>query len=459
MMLTPKEIKPACGHITSTNTIGQQTMGTGYLITAQLVATCEHVVSDAVLATIKINFNGIIKLAKGIRRNERSDCAIIELDEPLVNVTPLVLGGICSWNATWFTCGFPVAAKGSPLTLDGMVSDNDAIDDLQAEVLELTSPSVAAGMATPLHGFSGSPIIVDGVVVGHLKRFLSDPAEPTRPAFGKVYATRAACVHGLLAIDDAELSEPKSVIPPQIDTPAYKDHLDKVHTLLSKWSNEDMPPGQAGLVAAESLIQLGVPEEAINVLDAIPQDVNKVQSVRKSQLFALALAKTQRPENIERAVTILEGLQAEGHFDAETGGLLGGRFKQMWDQSGNKADLERSHKMYLATFAASGDPYPGINAAATALWLGDKPESKRIALEVLAHVDTKSPASMDHWGLATKAEALTLTGDIDQAREWYKKAAVHCDYAPESINTMRSQADKHIDTLGMSKDIFTDVFK
>lgn len=253
-MLTPKEIKTACGHITSIDTNGQQKMGTGYLIAANLVATCEHVVRDAVLATVEISFNGTKKLAKSIRNNNSSDCAIIELVDPLVNVTPLILGGACNWKATWDTCGFPAAGKGAAVMLDGIVNDPDAIDDLQAEVLELTSPNVAAGMATPLHGFSGSPIIVDGMVVGHLKRFLSDPDEPTRPAYGKVYATRAACVNNLL--DGAALAEPLPVTPPQVHTQAYEVHLHKVRTLLDSWAKADnlMSPDSCGRTSIRSRI-------------------------------------------------------------------------------------------------------------------------------------------------------------------------------------------------------------
>ena len=114
--------------------------------------------------------------------------------------------------------------------------------------------------------------------------------------------------------------------------------------------------------------------------------------------------------------------------------------------------------MYSFTFTATNDPYPGINAAATALWLGDKSESKQIAAKVLEIVDTKSPGSMNHWDLATKAEALMLTNSIDQAKEWYKKAALHCNYARESINTMRAQIDRHIVIMGIDRNAFEDVF-
>jgi len=449
-MLTLDEIIAACGHITTIDSLGRQISGTGYLIAPNLVATCEHVVKDAAPDAIKIDFDGTAKSAKSIRANPASDCAIIELESPLVQVSPLSIAGTCNWKATWDSYGFPAAGKGAGVTMSGIVSNPKAKDDLRTDVLELTSPEVAAGMASPLHGFSGSPVIVDGVVVGHLKRFLSDPYEPTRPAYGKVYATRAACVNNLL--DGTALAEPITVKPPQVGSPAYEVHLRQVRTLLDQWSKAEMRPGQAGLVAAESLIQLGAPDEALNVLDTVPQ------TIRKNQLIALALAKTQQPDKLEKSVRILEGLRADGNFDAETGGLLAGRFKQIWKQSGKKEDLEKSHQMYSFTFTATNDPYPGINAAATALWLGNKSESKQIAAKVLEIVDTKSPGSMNHWDLATKAEALMLTNSIDQAKEWYKKAALHCNYARESINTMRAQIDRHIVIMGIDRNAFEDVF-
>lgn len=457
-MLTLDEIIAACGYITATNSLGIPLTGTGYLIAPNLVATCGHVVKDVAPEAISISFDGVIKTAKSVYVNTDTDCAVIELDAALSSVTPLRIGGPCVWKATWDSYGFPAAAKGAGITMSGIISNPKAKDDLHAEVLELTSPEVAAGMATPLHGFSGSPVIVDGFVVGHLKRFLADRDKPDHPAFGKVWASRAACVHGLLARADLALTEPLPLELPQTDSPAYITHLDKVRTLLAQWSHEKMPPGQAGLVAAESLIQLGVPEEAINVLADLPQKIGIELAVRKFQLSALALAKTLKPENIEKAVGILEELRKNGNFDAETGGLLGGRFKQLWKRSGDNTDLERSHKMYLDTFNTSSDPYPGINAAATALWLGNKEESERIASEVLVHINAMTPGSMNYWDLATKAEALTLTGNITEAKEWYQKAAQRCDYAPESINTMRTQAIKNIDSMGINADVLGDVF-
>lgn len=328
-MLTLDEIVAACGHISATDDLGQSKTGTGYLIACNRIATCAHVVEHATTGSISINFYGIKQEARVLRTNADSDCAILELNDPLADVQPLRLGGKCNWKATWDSYGFPSLARGAGVTMSGIVSNPKAKDDRHAFVLELTSPEVAAGMAAPIHGLSGSPVIVDGVVVGHLKRFLSDPENPLRPAYGKVYATPSDCVSNLLNDDNKgdsfhlfsfELtpSTLSPVDPPQLGSNAHMQHLQKIRELLQKWPSQDMPPGLAGLVASESLIQLGEPNEALNILATVPA------SVKNDQLRALALAKIGLPSTLDASIRILENLRKVGHFDAETGGLLGG---------------------------------------------------------------------------------------------------------------------------------------
>lgn len=207
------------------------------------------------------------------------------------------------------------------------------------------------------------------------------------------------------------------------------------------------------LVAAESLIQLGEPIEALNVLLTVPP----VQ--RNDQLRALALAKIGIPETLDASVKILEGLRSAGHFDAETGGLLGGRYKQVWQRSRDINHLRKSHEMYLDTFETTNDPYPGINAAATALWLKEKPISEQIARRVLGVLDGVTLNATDPWVLARKGEAYLLTGDTDQAKHWYARAAEQCNYAKGSVEIMRQQAERNLQALGFGVNDFDDVFK
>lgn len=462
-MPTLKEIISACGHITLTDERGFPKAGTGYLVASDRVATCAHVVEKATASDIRVDINGKIRRVKNICVNKESDCAVLVLTDSLVDVSPLKLGGECKWKATWDSYGFPAVAKGAGVTMSGVVSNPDARDDLNAVVLELTSPEVSAGMAAPIHGFSGSPVIVNDVVVGHLKRFLSDPDQPNRPAYGKVYATRSECVWNLLVEDNLADSADLPSLPPAalvlqpVQPPApgsteYALQHRKIQKLLKEWTTKDMPPGVAGLVASESLIQLGEPDEALKVLKTVPT------SIRNDQLRALALAKIGKPETLDESIRILEKLQSTGHFDTETGGLLGGRYKQEWQQSGDSNHLRKSHIMYLDTFKATRDPYPGINAAATALWLKDKPTSEKIAQQILDILSNVTLESSDAWALATKGEATLLTGDAEHAKKWYEQAAKRYNYAKGAIAAMRSQAEHDLTALGLKKNAFDGIF-
>ena len=459
-MLDLKTIKNACGLITIVNERGFMTLATGYLVSENYVATCAHVVENVEVGNIDIDFGGDNKKVRHVRINKESDCAVLTLSESTVNITPLRLGE-CEWKAAWNSYGYPALAKGSGLTMSGIVSDPDARDDLKASVLELTSPEVAAGMAAPIHGFSGSPVIVNDVVVGHLKRFLSDPANPANPAYGKVYATRSKCVHDLLlenSISDSSLdqlvsSPPSPVKPPEPGSEEYSSQYLKIHQLFNEWSTKDMPMGKAGLVASESFIQLGEPKEALKVLSAVPK------GLRNEQLRALALAKIDTPDTLNESMQILEKLNQEGHFDAETGKLLGGQYKKMWEISGDSDHLQKSHNIYLNTYKKTRDTNPGINAAATALWLKDKPTSEKIAQEIINKMNHVSLESNDGWALATKGEAMLLTGDLENAKKWYTQAVKRFDYDDKgAVKIMQSQAQRNLKALVLNKNAMENIF-
>ena len=53
-------------------------------------------------------------------------------------------------------------------------------------------------MASPLQGFSGSPVVVDDLVIGHVTRVLPDPTVPKRPGYGRVYAVRADMIQPIV---------------------------------------------------------------------------------------------------------------------------------------------------------------------------------------------------------------------------------------------------------------------
>ena len=222
--------------------------------------------------------------------------------------------------------------------------------------------------------------------------------------------------------------------------------------LLELWSGwqrlgATAPIPHSSVLVAEALIGMARPEDALVVLQGAGD------GLRATQLRALAKAKVG---NIEDAIVALEGLRAQGALDAETGGLLGGRYKQRGLANDNAADLQAAYVVYLDTYEQSGDSYPGINAASLALTLGETEESVRIATRVLESV-TLPPQQMDMWKFATRAEAHLLLRDLASARTWYRRAVGANPNEVLSIATMRRQARANLGALQLDEHALDDV--
>jgi len=80
---------------------------------------------------------------------------------------------------------------------------------------------------------------------------------------------------------------------------------------------------------------------------------------------------------------------------------------------------------YEALFNASGDPYPGVNAAALVLWAGNRERAATIASQALAALPPHGERPQDYWSLATEAELRLLLGDFGRAADLIKGIA-HC---------------------------------
>ncbi|WP_447599806.1 TRAFs-binding domain-containing protein [Nitrospira sp. Nam80] len=605
-----KALKAACARI-----VAGTSKGSGYLVGRDRVATCAHVVKPVgVGGTASVAFSSAELVATVLKLDEAADAALLALPRPLNDITPLQLAGSVDRKAPWEGYGFPELTKGEGLPLEGAVMDPESKDDQSAPVLLLRSEQVAAGEGASLHGFSGSPVLVDGMVVGHLKRYIKDRESPLRPAYGYVYATPSRAVLQLLGaqpavtviqppdplfptaslpslgedeyhvfisyrstdrkwadqlitrlegigfkvfIDHRELvpgtqlantlqkalATCKSavvimssgwlaspwcqeegnvllkrsietpsfhVVPVRIDksqppamwdgrfwldfsdsklpeghelrrlqfgligkTPPREDSIEnrvfkaetaatdelirevkaaaatgpeKVYALWKKWREAEMPDGPANLYVAQLLISLAVPDRVIEVLKhAQPGE-------RADQLLALALAKTN---DIDGAIQILRKLydRKKTETDSETGGILAGRYKQRWIKGSrtNNADLRASFEIYRETFERTKDSYPGINAAAMAMELGDRGEMLRIAQQVLSSLQGARVEDFDHWKLATFGEVYLFLGDLDNAKKWYGKAVAYCPECHQDIAVMRRQARRNLEKLGLER--------
>jgi tetratricopeptide (TPR) repeat protein len=582
--------------------------GTGYLVAPTTIATCHHVVESAGEGgNVDVLLPDRVVQARVRKAVRDTDCALLDLSAPLSGREPLPLAGRCDQGAQWDGYAFPHLATGSGLPFFGMVLQPESLDNLQRPMVTLYSDLLAAGMAAPVHGLSGGPVVVGGAVVGHFSRVLSTPGAAGQPALGVVYAARAANVLALLGSPPAVAEAPApraaalaDLIPPlgpgefhafisyrSSDRPfalrlyerldgiglrvfldqrelvigdALAGHLHEAlaksrcgivlvsrgwvespwcleegNTMMSRAINErgafrvipvridtsTVPPMFAGRLwldfasenvpsgrkleqliyavlgrpappegsvdakvqitltdatdealrrvddmlrdptrfrrLADFMRRMGLPDVAVKLraadaligagrleaaLDILPP---AEQSLRARQLRALALSKGTCHEE---AQALLEPLFANKEVDTETGGILGGIYKRLWQATGDRGYLIKSLDTYRITYAATGDEYVGINVAAMALLLDKRSESQRIAAIILGKLGSRPESTLDHWNLATVAEAYLICGDVEKAAEWYEKAVARGLTHPQDIAVMRRQARLLLEKLG-----------
>jgi tetratricopeptide (TPR) repeat protein len=224
----------------------------------------------------------------------------------------------------------------------------------------------------------------------------------------------------------------------------------RVFEVWRKWREAGMPDAPANLYAAQTLLQLARPDRALEVL------THAKTGDRADELRALALARLDR---LNEAIEILTRLydRQRTEVSSETGGILGGRYKQRWLRTGNRADMLASYEIYNETYERTKAAYTGVNAAAMALAKGDRAESARIARKVLASLEGVEPEKLDHWERASLAESYLLVNDFDNAKKWYAKAVAYAPERHQDIAVMRRQARRNLESLGMPRDALDEV--
>ena len=158
-------------------------VGAGFLVAEQRVLTCAHV-----LATdepgggaepgdeLAVTFPEDELIGRVVALSDEDDLALIQLGDDPRAARPLPLATRAApVDARWTGLGFPAPMNGKALPLAGTVRDPRGEDDQDPPrpSMILYSDDLASGHAVA-RGFSGGPVVVDGAVVGQLRRVLRD---------------------------------------------------------------------------------------------------------------------------------------------------------------------------------------------------------------------------------------------------------------------------------------------
>ncbi len=119
------------------------------------------------------------------------------------------------------------------------------------------------------------------------------------------------------------------------------------------------------------------------------------------------------------------------------------------DRSSRRGEkLAAAAAAYARVLALTGDPYPGVNAAALLLWAGRREEAERVAAGVLA-----SCAAGDYYGLATRAEAQLILGRVEEVQRLIAEAGAVRPIDAQGRAGTRRQLRRTCQQLAIAEDI------
>jgi tetratricopeptide (TPR) repeat protein len=211
-------------------------------------------------------------------------------------------------------------------------------------------------------------------------------------------------------------------------------------------------------VLIQRLLDGGRTGEAQAVLTAararFPDDI------RLRQLQGLLWSREGR---LEEACAWLEAIEdTDSATDEETQGILAGAYKRQAEADPQRQTewLKKCHASYAHGWQRSrqSNTYLGINAAATALWLGlphtaiattvrDLLEARRLQL---ARTAGEGQRFLGYWDQLTLAEAHLLLRCWEDAHRCYAEAKERFPKHAEALKVAQKQAKKDLDLLGES---------
>lgn len=444
-----KRLKPACALVDT-----GRAYGTGFLIGEGRLLTCDHVMSDTDRAICRFG-DERSKLFdfQVVARYPQVDSVVLEALEPaaLAGVTTMEIGPADCSLEDWWGWGFPALVDGQGVPVWGQIADEHCVDPDGRHAIQLFATNLV-GSNAQLGGLSGAPVLFGDRVIGMIYRTVAGSGDGNQARFGLIYAIPVGPAHpafegivSLLPQTPAPLSPNATIAEWEqlrlFETLKKASSASSILRVLEEWNTKGNVPMPANVphIAAERLLGMGAPGEALKVLGDIPVHSRAVQ--------LSALAHSLRGEH-DKA----RGLIATLVPSAESGGILGGMFKRRFFDTGNRAWLQGAFEEYERTHEVSPDPYPAINAASIALWLGELELSRTRASETRDLVEKKKETERTHWDWATLGEAALLLGDMESAVRYYRKAVALVPSHGRDIAVMRRQARRNLRELKVSGD-------
>ena len=159
--------------------------GTAYRLREGYMVTSEHVVRGVRAGdVVRLRFRDGEREARLLKSDAEADCAVLELAEPLPQGAPLPISSGYQAGAPWESYGYLDSVEQrplSPLVISGQIQVVEGEDPQRG-------PAVVLRTAEPLPaGFAGSPVVVGGQIIGHLKSPLGRGAAD-QGAGGSLYA-------------------------------------------------------------------------------------------------------------------------------------------------------------------------------------------------------------------------------------------------------------------------------
>lgn len=445
-----RSLKPACALVDTGRRVG-----TGFLIDGGRLLTCSHVMDSAEKAQCRFGDDRSKLLEfRVVARYDDVDSAVLEATDvdALAHVAAPNVKPTSGSLDDWWGWGFPAVVDGQGLPLWGQIGDEDAVGPDGRHSIQLFAANLV-GEDAQLGGLSGSPVLIRDNVFGMIYRVLGGgssgqqarfgmvyaiPIGPAHPAFGGARSSALPKAHGAAPAEPTELEWEQLRLFALLKMASSVDGVRKV---LAQWQSKNAVPMPANVpdLAAERLIAMGSPSAALEVLG------NHPTRPRAIQMSAVALSLLGKADEGRALIATLP-------TSAESGGIVGGIYKRKYLETGNRVWLQASYNEYERTYEAHPDPYPGINAAATALWLGKQDLSRARAQEVRTLLENKPETKRDHWNWATLGEAAMLSGDMNTALGFYEKAAAVEPSHGRDIAVMRRQVRLNSRALNASAD-------